>query len=73
MPLPSVTVQVTVVTPRGYVVAGWLLVTDATEQLSDVTGVPRTTPVAVHPELVVVLTLPGHVIVGGITSTTVIN
>ena len=44
-PDPSVTVQVTVVAPSGNV-AGALLVTDATEQLSAVVGVPRATPVA---------------------------
>jgi hypothetical protein len=47
LPLPSVTVQVTVVFPAGNV-AGALLVTLATEQLSAVAGVPKLTPVPEH-------------------------
>ena len=43
-PLPSVTVQVTVVLPTGKL-AGALLVTLATEQLSAVAGVPKLTVV----------------------------
>jgi hypothetical protein len=66
----SVTVHVTVVTPTGKV-AGALLLTEATPQLSPVVGVPRFTPVAVHPELVVVFILDGQVIVGGTISVTV--
>jgi hypothetical protein len=63
-PFTSVTVQVTVVTPTGKV-EGESLVTVATEQLSDVTGVPSTTLVAEHdPGLVLVVTLAGGVIVG---------
>jgi hypothetical protein len=69
-PLLSVTVQVTVVAPIGKA-AGALLVTEATPQLSEVTGVPRTTPVAVQPVLVVAVTLAGQVIVGRILSETV--
>ena len=69
-PLLSVTVQVTVVTPIGKA-AGALLVTEATPQLSEVTGVPRATPVAVHPVLVVAVTLRGQLIVGGTLSETV--
>ena len=49
--LLSVTVQVTVVTPR-LKAAGALLIIDFTPQLPEVTGVPNTTPVAVHPSLV---------------------
>src|SRR5258705_193933 len=64
LPDPSVTVQVTVVVPRGYVVDGWLLPTLATLQLSAVTGVPSDTPVAVHPLLVNTLTVAGQVMVG---------
>jgi hypothetical protein len=70
LPLLSVTVQVTVVVPIGKA-AGALLVTKATPQLSEVTGVPRATPVAVHPVLVVAMTLLGQVIVGRILSETV--
>ena len=49
--LLSITVQVTLVTPR-LKTAGALLVTDCTPQLSVVMGVPSTTPVAVQPSLV---------------------
>ena len=48
--LPSVTVQRTVVLPKGNA-AGALFVTATTVQLSAVTGVPSVTPVAVHPEI----------------------
>ena len=70
LPLPSVTVHVTVVTPNGYD-AGALFVTLATEQLSAVVGVPKATPVAVHAVLVVVATFEGAVIVGNTLSVTV--
>ena len=70
LPDPSVTVQVTVVIPNGKA-AGALFVTEATEQLSAVTGVPRATPVAVQAELVVVFTVAGAVIVGLMLSVTV--
>ena len=63
LPLPSVTVQITVVFPRANA-EGALLVTLATEQLSAVTGVPRATPVAVQAVLVKAETLAGAVIVG---------
>jgi uncharacterized protein (UPF0261 family) len=65
LPLLSVTVQVTVVMPIGKA-EGASLVTDATPQLSDVVGVPRATPVAVLPKLVVVLILAGQEIVGNV-------
>ena len=71
LPLLSVTVQVTVVVPSGKA-AGALLLTDATPQLSAVVGVPRTTPVAVQFVFVVAFTLAGHVMVGSVTSTTVL-
>ena len=45
LPEASVTVQITLVVPTGNV-AGALLVTDATEQLSFVVGVPRATEAA---------------------------
>ena len=67
LPLASVTVQVTVVVPK-LKVAGALLVTEATEQLSAVTGVPNTTPVAVQAVLVVVLIAAGAVMVGKVLS-----
>jgi hypothetical protein len=69
-PEPSVTVQVTIVIPKGKA-AGALLVTVATEQLSAVTGVPKTTLVDVHPTLVVPVLADGAVIVGLILSKTV--
>ncbi len=47
---------------------GWLLVTEATEQLSPVVGVPRATAVAVQAVLVVVAILAGAVIVGLVVS-----
>ncbi len=43
---------------------------EATEQLSEVAGDPRATPVAVQPLLVVALTVEGHVIAGGTLSVT---
>ena len=70
MLLPSVTVQITVVLPRGKV-AGALLVTEATLQLSEVTGVPKATPVAVQPVLVTVVTLTGQAITGATLSFTI--
>ena len=70
LPLPSVTVQVTVVVPNGNTV-GALLVTEATEQLSDVVGVPNETPEAVQPELVFAETDAGAVMVGFTLSVTV--
>ena len=66
-PVASVTVQVTVVFPNGKV-AGALFVTEATEQLSAVTGVPKTTLVDVHPTLVVPVVAEGAVIVGSVRS-----
>jgi hypothetical protein len=63
LPLPSVTVQVTVVFPNENA-AGASLVVLATEQLSAVVGVPKTTPVAVQPLFVVADTAAGAVIVG---------
>jgi hypothetical protein len=70
LPLPSVTIQVTVVVPNGKAL-GALLVTEATEQLSAVVGVPNETPVAVQPVLVVAETAAGAVIVGFTLSVTV--
>jgi hypothetical protein len=69
-PDPSVTVQVTVVFPKGKA-AGALLVTEATEQLSAVVGVPKTTLVDVHATFVVPVVAAGAVIVGLILSITV--
>ena len=70
LPLPSVTVQVTVVVPNGNAL-GALLVTEATEQLSAVVGVPNETLVAVQPVLVVTETAAGAVMVGFTLSVTV--
>ena len=50
MPAPSVIVHITEVFPRGKA-EGALLVIDAMLQLSAVIGVPKSTPVAVHPVL----------------------
>jgi len=61
---PSTTIQVTVVTPTGKV-AGALFETEATQQLSSVTGVPRTIG---SPTLAV--TFAGQVIVGSSVSIT---
>ena len=69
-PEPSVTVQVTVVSPNGKA-AGALFVTLATEQLSAVVGVPRATLVAVQAVFVVAFTVAGAVIVGLTLSVTV--
>ena len=70
LPLPSVTVQVTVVVPRPKL-AGASLVTDATLQLSAVVGVPNSNSVAVQPELVFTSIFDGAVIVGAVISVTV--
>ena len=51
--------------------ASALLVTEATEQLSAVVGVPNETPVAVQPVLVVTETEVGAVMVGFVLSITV--
>src|SRR5436190_1753625 len=51
--------------------AGALLVTLATVQLSAVTGVPRFTPVATQELLTKAVTSPGQVMVGGCLSSTV--
>ena len=72
LPEPSVTVHMTVVFPNGNV-EGALLVMDAILQLSEVNGVPKETPVALHPELVLVITVEGQIIMGVILSTTIIN
>jgi len=70
LPAASFTVQMTVVEPNGKA-TGALLVILATEQLSAVVGVPKATPVAVHPLLVTVLILVGQVMVGNTLSLTV--
>ena len=71
LPLPSVTVHVTVVVPIGKV-AGASLIAEATEQLSAVVGVPKDNPDAVHvPASTFTETADGAVIVGLILSTTV--
>jgi len=63
LPLPSVTVHVTVVEPSGNA-PGALFVTLATEQLSEVVGVPSMTPTAVHPLFVHTITGDGAIMVG---------
>jgi hypothetical protein len=69
-PLASVTVQVTLFVPSEYA-AGPLFTTDATPQLSPVTGLPKSTLVAVQPELTDTVTSAGQVIVGGVVSLTI--
>ena len=63
LPEASTTVHVTVVAPNGNA-TGASLVTLTTEQLSVVTGLPNTNPVAVHSVFVVVLIAIGATIVG---------
>ncbi len=46
---------------------------EATEQLSEVAGEPKATPVAEQPLLVVALTVEGQVIDGGVTSAAVVT
>jgi len=70
LPLPSVTDQVTVVEPNGKA-AGELFATDATLQLSLVTGLPKVTLFAVLPELTGTVTSAGQVMVGGVVSRTI--
>src|ERR1043166_3036592 len=71
LPCTSTTVQVTVLVPTGNV-AGALLVTLATPQLSTVAGVPRATPAALHsPVLAFAVTGPGQVMLGTSVSSTV--
>ena len=70
-PDPSTTVQVTIVFPNGKI-AGALFVVEATEQLSAVVGVPRTTAIAVHvPKSAGTVTFEGQAIVGSCVSVTV--
>ena len=70
-PEPSVTVHTTVVVPIANA-TGALFVTEATEQLSAVVGVPSATPVASHdPRSVVTATGNGQAIIGFWLSTTV--
>jgi hypothetical protein len=63
LPAASTTVQVTVVTPIGKV-AGASLETDATVQLSDVTGVPRATVAKQEPRSVVAVMFAGQEMLG---------
>lgn len=69
-PAPSVTVQVTVVFPNGNTV-GALFATEATAQLSAVTGVPNATLNAAQALFAFTVTLAGAVIVGFVLSTIV--
>ena len=69
-PAASTTVQVTVVTPIGKV-AGALFVTDATEQLSAVTGDPRATVAKQEPASVVAVMFDGQAMLGAWLSVTV--
>ncbi len=70
-PLPSVTVQVTVVVPNGNT-AGASFVVEATEQLSFVVAEPKLTPLAVQrPASALTVTFEGQEIVGSSVSFTV--
>src|SRR5207245_464483 len=71
LPEMSVTVQTTELVPTGKL-AGASLVTPATVQLSNVSGMSKLTPVAEHwPWSALAMTVPGHEIVGGWLSTTI--
>jgi hypothetical protein len=70
LPEPSITVHVTVVVPKAKV-GGALFVTDATEQLSAVVGVPRLTLNATHEPFAFTVTFEGALIVGFVLSITV--
>ena len=71
LPWISVTVQVTVVVPTGYVVDAWSLVTDAIAQLSVVTGVPILATVAEQsPASAVWFTVDGQLTTGASLSVT---
>jgi hypothetical protein len=72
LPAPSVTVHVTVVVPNGKV-AGALLLTDATEQLSAVAGVPKFAITASHDAFAFTVSASGATIVGLMSSTTTIS
>ena len=71
LPAASVMVQVTVVVPKANV-AGALLLTTAPGQLSEETGVPRLTPVAMQPTALAAWVLgAGAVMFGACVSLTV--
>ena len=70
LPALSVTVQVTVVVPIGKV-AGALLVTEATPQLSAVAGAESTTVAKQDPASALALTAAAQVMVGFSLSVTV--
>ena len=70
-PEPSVTVQTTEVVPKGYVVEAWSLVVEATEQLSEVIGVPKEGTVAEHALNTFTEIFDGQVMVGLMVSRTV--
>src|SRR5438093_101292 len=70
LPWMSVTVQMTALVPAEYGSVASLM-TPATAQLSEVTGLPRLTPLAVHrPLSVLTVTSVGQVIDGASVSTT---
>ena len=71
-PALSATVHTTFVLPN-MKTPGALLVIEAIPQLSVVTGVPKSTPVAVQPVFVYVVFVGGQVIVGNTLSFTVTN
>ena len=69
-PFTSITVQTTVVTPP-VKVAGALFVTEATLQLSEVIGVPKTNPVATQVAPAFTVIFAGGVILGNTWSSIV--
>ena len=71
LPWISVTVQVTVVVPTGYVADAWLFVIAETPQLSPVTGTPSVTTAEHTPLSLLTEIFAGAVIVGGVLSATV--
>src|SRR6202158_2358211 len=71
LPQLSVAVQTTVLVPFGYVPGPLLTTLTVPLQLSDVVGLPSTTPLALHvPGFVLVVTLAGQVMTGAVASLT---
>ena len=71
LPQLSVAVQTTVLVPFGYVPGPLLTTVTVPLQLSDVVGLPSTTPLALHvPGFVLVVTVAGQLITGAVASLT---
>ena len=73
LPAASVTVQVTVVVPNGYVAGALLVIVKLFVQLSVAFGVPKSTPVASQKLFEDTVTFAGANTVGAVWSTTVTN